>query len=309
MTENKQTQNLTTEQYQFLVKLAARAASGSALLLVVLKLYAWFVTDASAMLASATDSMLDFFASMMNLIILRFALAPADKEHKFGHGKAESLAGLVQSAFVLGSAILLVITGVERLAKPVAISHSEQGIIITIISIVVTLALVVLQKYVIRKTGSVAISADGMHYQSDLMMNLGVLVAIVLANGIWLHADGVFTILVGLYLLWGAGQIIWGSVHHLMDHELPKEEIDQIISIALKYEKALGIHDIRTRQSGQQRFIQFHLELDDNMPLVEAHDIGEAIEHEILEKLAPCEVFIHHDPVSSIGTDVEKITR
>jgi ferrous-iron efflux pump FieF len=309
MTENKQTQNLTTEQYQFLVKLAARAASGSALLLVVLKLYAWFVTDASAMLASATDSMLDFFASMMNLIILRFALAPADKEHKFGHGKAESLAGLVQSAFVLGSAILLVITGVERLAKPVAISHSEQGIIITIISIVVTLALVVLQKYVIRKTGSVAISADGMHYQSDLMMNLGVLVAIVLANGIWLHADGVFTILVGLYLLWGAGQIIWGSVHHLMDHELPKEEIDQIIAIALKNDKALGIHDIRTRQSGQQRFIQFHLELDDNMPLVEAHDIGETIEHEILEKLAPCEVFIHHDPVSSIGTDVEKITR
>jgi ferrous-iron efflux pump FieF len=168
---------------------------------------------------------------------------------------------------------------------------------------------VVLQKYVIRKTGSVAISADGMHYQSDLMMNLGVLVAIVLANGIWLHADGVFTILVGLYLLWGAGQIIWGSVHHLMDHELPKEEIDQIIAIALKNDKALGIHDIRTRQSGQQRFIQFHLELDDNMPLVEAHDIGEAIEHEILEKLAPCEVFIHHDPVSSIGTDVEKITR
>jgi len=308
MTTNKQTTSLTTEQYESLVKLAARAATASALLLVVIKLYAWFVTDASSMLASATDSMLDFFASMMNLIILRFALAPADKEHKFGHGKAESLAGLVQSAFVLGSAILLVITGVDRLAKPVAISHSEQGIIITIISIFITLALVVLQKHVIRKTGSVAISADGMHYQSDLIMNLGVLVAIVLANGIWVHADGVFTILVGLFLLWGAGQIIWNSVHHLMDHELPADEIKQIIAIALKNKKALGVHDIRTRQSGQQRFIQFHLELDDNMPLVEAHDIGEAIEQEILEKLAPCEVFIHHDPVSSIGADVEKIS-
>jgi len=297
----------TTSEYQFWVKLAARAASLSALLLFLLKLYAWFVTDASSMLASATDSLLDLFASTMNLVILQFALAPADKEHKFGHGKAESLAGLVQSAFVLGSALLLVVHGIDRVLNPVQISHSWVGIIITLISIVVTLMLVMLQKWVIRKTASVAIAADGIHYQSDLVLNIGVLVAIILSGGIWLHADGVFTVLVGLYLLWGAGQIIWSSVHHLMDHELPAEEIQQIIDITLSHEQALGIHDLRTRQAGPQRFIQFHLELDDQLPLVVAHDIGETIEREIIALLAPCEVFIHHDPTSTIDPAVERI--
>ncbi len=304
MTDNKV---LSSDEYNFWVKLAAFAASGAALLLVSLKLYAWFATGASSMLASATDSMLDLFASLMNVIILRFALAPADDEHKFGHGKAESLAGLIQAAFVLGSGILLLINGVDRFINPKVIQQSDVGIIVTLIAIVVTLALVVLQKNVIKKTASLAISADSMHYQSDLLLNVGVLIALYLSQGIWLRADGLFTVLVGAYLLWGAGSIIWLSVQHLMDHQLTEEEQQQILAIALKHRKALGIHDLRTRQAGQQRFIQFHLELDDNLPLFEAHAIGEEIESELLEKLAPCEVFIHHDPVSTVGKDVERI--
>ena len=193
------------KDYAYWVRFAAIASTSVALFLVIIKLYAWLVTDSSAMLASTTDSMLDLFASLMNVVILKFALAPADDEHKFGHGKAESLAGLVQAAFVLGSASLLLFHGVDRIIKPQHIVQSEVGIWITIIAIVLTLALVVFQRFVIKQTGSVVISADALHYQSDLFLNLGVLAAIVLSQGYWQQADGVFTILVGLFLMFGAG--------------------------------------------------------------------------------------------------------
>jgi len=295
-----------TSDYNFLVKVAAYSATATALVLVVIKLYAWLVTDASSMLASTTDSMLDLFASIMNVVILRYALAPADDEHRFGHGKAESLAGLVQAAFVMGSALLLFFNGVDRLITPKEIVHSEVGIWVTIIAIVMTLLLVALQKYVILRTKSLAISADALHYQSDLLLNLGVLAALILSQGIWIRADGLFTIAVGAFLLWGAVKIVWLSVHHLMDHELSEQDLEIIKKIVLAHNKAKGLHELRTRQAGPQRFIQFHLELDDNLSLLEAHSIGEAIEHEIEEALAPCEVFIHHDPTSVVQSELLK---
>jgi ferrous-iron efflux pump FieF len=242
----------------------------------------------------------------MNVIILRFALAPADQEHRFGHGKAESLAGLVQAAFVLGSAFLLVVNGVERIISPKVVVHTEVGIWVSIIAIVMTLALVILQKIVIKKTQSLAISADSLHYQSDLLLNFGVLLALVLSQGYWLRADGVFTLLVGGHLIYGAGKIIWLSVHHLMDHELSIDELSQIKKIVLSHEHAHGLHELRTRQAGQQRFIQFHLELDDDLSLLEAHSIGEVIEKEIEQALAPCEVFIHHDPTSVVHAELNE---
>lgn len=286
--------------YNTLVKFAALCASGTALLLVVIKLYAWFITDASSMLASTTDSMLDLFSSIMNVVILRYALAPADEEHKFGHGKAESLAGLVQAAFVMGSALLLIFHGAGRMITPQKIVQSEVGIWVTIIAIVLTLGLVLIQRMVINKTNSVAISADALHYQSDLFLNMGVLLALFLSQDIWLRADGFFTIIVGLFLLWGAGKIVWLSVYHLMDHELTLAEQDKIKDIVNNHEKTLGMHELRTRQSGALRFIQFHLELDESLSLLEAHEIGESIENEIESALSPCEVFIHHDPVSLV---------
>ncbi|MBL4940174.1 MAG: cation diffusion facilitator family transporter [Colwellia sp.] len=300
----KSNQSIQRDDYAYWVKLAAISSSSVALVLVVIKFYAWLVSDSSAMLASTTDSMLDLFASVMNIIILRFALAPADKEHKFGHGKAESLAGLVQAAFVLGSAILLIFNGVERVMNPRIIVHSDIAIGVTIVAIVLTLALVVFQKFVIKRTGSIVINADALHYQSDLFLNLGVLAAIVLSQGIWLQADGAFTIAVALYLLFGAGQIIYQSVYQLMDHELSDEELAQIKSIILAHEHALGLHELRTRKAGAQRFIQFHLELDDNLSLLEAHSIGEDIETDICQALAPCEVFIHHDPSSVVQEEL-----
>ena len=305
MTDNKQSINsaskpLNNNEYAYWVRLAAITSSSVALVLIIIKFYAWLVSDSSAMLASTTDSVLDLFASVMNIVILRFALAPADEEHKFGHGKAESLAGLVQAAFVLGSATLLIFNGVERTLNPRVIVQSNLAIGVTIVAILLTLALVYFQRYVIKRTGSVVISADALHYQSDLLMNFGVLLAIVLSQGIWLQADGVFTIAVALYLLLGAGKIIYQSVYQLMDHEISKEELAQIKSIVLSHERALGIHELRTRQSGPQRFIQFHLELDDDLSLLEAHTISDEIEANICQALAPCEVFIHQDPSSVV---------
>jgi len=309
MSENKPTTSATntsthTEHYAYWVRLAAITSSSVALILVVIKFYAWLVSDSSAMLASTTDSILDLFASIMNIVILRFALAPADDEHKFGHGKAESLAGLVQAAFVLGSAILLIFNGVERVINPRIIVQSNIAIGVTIVAIILTLFLVVFQRYVIKRTGSIVISADALHYQSDLFLNLGVLAAIFLSQGIWLQADGVFTIAVALYLLFGAGQIIYQSVYQLMDHELSEGEVTQIKDIVLSHDHALGLHELRTRQSGAQRFIQFHLELADNLSLLEAHSIGDDIEAEICHALEPCEVFIHHDPSSVVPEEL-----
>ncbi len=298
--------SISSDDYAFWVRLAAILSSSTALVLVVIKIYAWLVTDSSAMLASTTDSVLDLFASIMSIVILRFALAPADKEHSFGHGKAESLAGLVQASFVLGSAILLIFSGVSRVLNPQAIVQSEVAIWVTIIAIALTLMLVAFQRYVIKRTGSIIISGDALHYQSDLLLNLGVLAAIVLSQGYWLQADGVFTILVALYLIVGAGQIIMQSVSQLMDSELSDEELAQIKSCVLAHEQALGIHELRTRQSGAQRFVQFHLELNDDLSLFEAHSIGDQIEAKICKQFAPCEVFIHHDPSSVVNNELKK---
>jgi ferrous-iron efflux pump FieF len=290
--------------YSFWVRVAAFAATGTALLLVVLKLYAWMATDASSMLASATDSMLDLFASLMNVVIIHYALAPADDNHKFGHGKAESLAGLVQAAFVTGSALLLVFHGIDRTLNPQLVLKTDVGIVVTIIAIVMTLLLVVLQRFVIAKTKSVAISADALHYQSDLLLNLGVLAALILSSGYSQYADGLFTCAVGVFLLSGALKIIYLSVHNLMDHELSDDELTEITAIVVAHDSTLGIHELRTRQSGPQRFIQFHLELDDRLSLLEAHSIGETIEKQIEAKFSPCEVFIHHDPSSVVQEEL-----
>jgi ferrous-iron efflux pump FieF len=296
----------STDDYAFWVRLAAICSTSTALILVVIKLYAWLVTDSSAMLASTTDSILDLFVSIMSIVILRFALAPADKEHSFGHGKAESLAGLVQASFVLGSAIILIFSGVSRFLNPQVIVKSEVAIWVTIISIVLTLILVAFQRYVIKRTGSIIISGDSLHYQSDIFLNLGVLAAIILSQGIWLQADGFFTILVALYLVFGAGQIMVQSVSQLMDSKLSDEELTQIKTIVLAHKQAIGIHELRTRQSGVQKFIQFHLELSDDLSLLEAHSIGDEIEAGICSALAPCEVFIHQDPTSVVQNEQSK---
>lgn len=194
---------MSHQHYSRWVTLASMAAVTTATLLILGKLIAWLMTDSSSLLASLTDSFMDISASLINLLAIRYALAPADEEHRFGHGKAESLAGLVQSAFISGSALLLVMHGISSMLNQVPVVRLEAGIWVSVGSIVLTLLLVSFQGFVIRKTNSVAIKADMLHYRSDLLLNGGVLVALVLAGQGWYWADGLFAILIGLFLVWG----------------------------------------------------------------------------------------------------------
>lgn len=287
-----------TSSYDQLVTRAAKAAMLAAGLMIIIKLLAWFYTDSASMLASLTDSLLDISASFINLMAIRYALVPADHEHRFGHGKAESLAGLAQSAFISASAMFLMITGISRLFNTQTVSHAGVGLWVIALSLLLTVALVLYQGYVIKKTHSVAIKADQLHYRSDLLLNVGVLLAIGLAWIGFHWADALFALLIGGYILKGALKIGYDAVQMLLDHQLPDAEQKRIIEACLAVEGVYGLHDMRTRQSGQTRFIQLHIELDDNLTLVEAHSIVVQAEH-ALERLFPCtDIIIHMDPLS-----------
>ncbi|NMP30524.1 cation diffusion facilitator family transporter [Thalassotalea sp. M1531] len=291
-------------QYSFWVKVAARTSFVVAVVLVLIKLYAWFVSGAASMLASATDSLLDLFASGLNLLILIYALKPADKEHRFGHGKAESLAGIAQAAFINGSALLLIFHGIERVLYPVAIEKTDVAVTVTLVSLALTIGLVLLQKVVISKTKSVIVQADSLHYQSDILLNLAVLAALLLSNYLWAQADGLFTILVGAYLCFGTKEIVKQSLDQLLDRELSAEDIAIAQEIIAKHRQVLGFHQLRTRQSGPRKFVQLHLELPNELSLLEAHHIADDIERQISQALSPCEVIIHQDPSAVVAKEL-----
>ncbi|MFM5840587.1 cation efflux pump FieF [Aeromonas rivipollensis] len=289
---------MSHQHYSRWVTLASTAAVVTATLLILGKLIAWLMTDSSSLLASLTDSFMDVSASIINLLAIRYALAPADEEHRFGHGKAESLAGLIQSAFISGSALLLMMHGISSMLNQVPVVRLEAGIWVSAGSILLTLLLVSFQSLVIRKTNSVAIKADMLHYRSDLLLNGGVLVALVLAGQGWYWADGLFAILIGLFLVWGAVQIGYESVQALLDRQLPEEEQARIMALCCAVEGVHGVHDLRTRQSGPTRFVQLHLELDDQLPLVKAHQIADEAELAVRQSFERMEVIIHMDPIS-----------
>lgn len=291
--------------YATLVKAASTASIVVALLLLLSKSFAWLISDSASMLSSVTDSLLDVFASAMNFVILRYSLVPADKDHRFGHGKAESLAGLVQASFILGSCIILLLHGVSRIYEPQPIQHSTVAIGVSVFAIVLTLALVTFQRHVIKQTQSVAIGADHLHYQSDLLLNVGVIVALYFSQVIWLGFDGVFTLIVALYLSIGAIKIVKISINHLMDKTLPDDEIKQIVAIVMSTSGVLGMHELRTRQSGINKFVQCHIELDDQLPLVEAHAITVMVEDKIKENFDNTDVIIHQDPKSVVPEKYE----
>ena len=285
-----------TSDYDFWVKLASRASVVVALILIISKLFAWLYSGSASMLASLADSFADGGASVINFIALRYAIAPADAEHKFGHGKAEPLAALAQSAFILGTAFLLLFYGGERLTGPSGVTNTTIGIWTSIFAIVLTLALVILQRQALKHTNSRVIKADSMHYTSDLLLNAAVLLALFLAQyGFW-WADGLFAVLIALYLGWQSIHLGYDSIHELMDKDLGETVQQQIIAIATKPSEVQGFHDLRTRQSGKTVFVQMHLEFDGNLSLREAHDIADRVERSISAKFEHAEVLIHQDP-------------
>lgn len=280
-----------------LMRLATYASVSVASLLIAAKFAAWTVTGSVSLLSTLIDSLLDVGASLINLLAVRHALQPADREHRFGHGKAESLAGLAQSAFISGSALFLLIEAGERLFNPQAIHRTDLGYAVMGVSIVLTLILVMYQRHVVDRTGSLAIRADSVHYRMDVLVNFSVIVSLLLSQYLgWVYADPLFAIAIAGYIVWGAWEIGYQAYHVLMDRELPDEDRAAIRAIALAHPGVNGMHDLRTRTSGSNMFVQMHLEMDRDIPLIRAHEIAESVMAEI-EKVYPnAEVIIHEDP-------------
>ncbi|NRD75691.1 cation diffusion facilitator family transporter [Shewanella sp. VB17] len=288
---------IQTSQYDFWVKLASRAALVTALTLIIIKMAAWMYSGSASMLASLTDSFADGLASLVNFVAIRYAIVPADHDHRYGHGKAEPLAALAQSAFILGSACLLLFHGSERLINPAPINHAILGIIVSVIAIILTFALVLLQKKAVAVTSSTVIEADALHYKSDLFLNAAVLLALVLAQYGWWWADGLFAILIAIFIGQQALQLGYCSIQSLLDRELGNDVRLKIVAIAEEDPQVRGIHDLRTRASGKTTFIQCHLEIDGSLSLRESHAIAEKTAARIRSAFDHAEVIIHQDPV------------
>ncbi|EKK3977105.1 CDF family cation-efflux transporter FieF [Cronobacter sakazakii] len=286
--------------YGRLVSRAALAATLVATLLLIIKIFAWWYTGSVSILAALVDSLVDIAASLTNLLVVRYSLQPADEEHTFGHGKAESLAALAQSMFISGSALFLFLTGIQHLITPEPMRAPLVGIVVTVAALITTLMLVTFQRWVVRKTRSQAVRADMLHYQSDVMMNGAILVALALS---WygLHrADALFALGIGVWILYSALRMGYEAIQSLLDRALPDDERQAIVDIVAAWPGVQGAHDLRTRQSGPTRFIQLHLEMEDNLPLVQAHLIAEQVEQAILSRFPGSDVIIHQDPCSVV---------
>lgn len=280
-----------------LMRRATYASIATALILVGAKLFAYLMTDSVTVLSTLLDSLLDAAASLVNLLAVRTALVPPDAEHRFGHGKAEPLAALGQSAFIAGSALFLLVEAGNRVVNPAPIQNSGIGLAVMGFSILATMLLVLYQRHVIRRTNSVAIRADAMHYVSDLLVNGAVIVSLLLWRQFgWAVADPIFATGVGIYILFTAWQIARGSLDLLMDRELSDAARERIREIALANPFVRDLHDLRTRSSGQARFIQFHLELDPDMALIKAHAVSDDVEEAIRAEFPGTEIIIHEDP-------------
>ncbi len=292
------------QTYGRLVSRAAIAATAMASALLLIKIFAWWYTGSVSILAALVDSLVDIAASLTNLLVVRYSLQPADDEHTFGHGKAESLAALAQSMFISGSALFL--TSIQNLIKPTPMNDPGVGIGVTVIALICTIILVTFQRWVVRKTQSQAVRADMLHYQSDVMMNGAILIALGLSWYGWHRADALFALGIGIYILYSALRMGYEAVQSLLDRALPDAERQEIIDIVTSWPGVSGAHDLRTRQSGPTRFIQIHLEMEDNLPLVQAHLVAEQVEQAILRRFPGSDVIIHQDPCSVVPTEGKK---
>ncbi|MEH6565076.1 MAG: cation diffusion facilitator family transporter [Halopseudomonas sp.] len=279
-----------------LLKLATRASVAVALLLIALKAGVWLASGSVSLLAGLIDSLMDAAASIINLFAVGYALKPADREHRFGHGKAEALAGLAQAAFITGSAVLVLLQGINRLLHPEPLDGAWAGIAVMLFSILATVGLLALQRHVIKRTGSTAIIADALHYRSDLLLNLSVIAALLLASLGIQRADALFGLGIALFIAFGALQIGRQAVQILMDRELPDAVRAHALQLARSIPGVLDIHDLRTRESGQHWFMQLHLELPAELSLAEAHERGEQVRLAIVAHYPQAEVLVHKDP-------------
>jgi len=282
------------------VRLRSRATYASvavSLVLVVIKFAAWLATGSIAMLSSLVDSMLDIVASVVNVFAIRQALEPADREHRFGHGKAEPLAALGQSAFLAGGAILLVFEAVNRGISPAPIQRADLGIAVIVVSMLLDGALILYQRFVVARTRSLAIGADELHFRSDLVVNAAVLAALIVNRIVDVPIlDPIFGGLIGLWIIYGSTRLLRQSMTQLMDHEMPDADRARIRAIAEAANEVTAVHDLKTRLAGPTAFIQLHLEMDGAMDLLRAHRISDEVEAQLRDAYPNADIIIHQDP-------------
>lgn len=284
-----------------LTRSAAYASIAVALGLVALKLWATWQTGSTAMLGSLADSAFDLIASLVTLLGVWIASQPADDNHRFGHGKAEALAAGFQVMLIAVSATSIAWRGIERLMDGGRTQAAPEGIAVSAIAIFATLGLLGWQRYVIARTRSVAISADHVHYQSDLLLNLAVIAALVLDQYAGLGAaDPLFGIAIALWLVWGAWRTGAEVVDHLMDREWPGEKRQRFVELAARHKELRNLHDLRTRTSGAQDFVQFHVDMPGGMSVAEAHEIIERVEADLQSHFPNMELLIHIDPAGHV---------
>jgi ferrous-iron efflux pump FieF len=276
---------------------AALASVTLALVLLVAKAWAAYVTDSTAMLGSLADTALDVIASLTTLLGVRIAAVPADTDHRFGHGKAEALVALAQVALISVSAVGIAWRAIDRLVNGAQTEAMGVGIIVSVFAIAGTFALLWYQRRVIARTGSVAIKTDNVHYKSDLMLNGAVIAALVLDQALHVAgADALFGIAIALWLMWGAFRASREAVNQLMDREWPEEERQQFLAACAEYPELDGLHDLRTRSSGTVRFVQFHVWVPADWTVQKAHDRLDRVEEKLQERFPGTEILIHVDP-------------
>ncbi len=276
---------------------ATYASVSVAFALIIIKFIAFILTGSVSLLSSLIDSVLDSLASVLNFIAVRHALEPADEEHRFGHGKAEPLAGLGQAAFVMGSSLFLIFEAINRFVHPQMVEHGNIGILVMLLSLFATIALVIYQRHVIKETGSIAIQADSIHYLSDITLNIGVILAIFMSTYLdWTMADPAVAMLIAFYIIYTAWKIVKQSLDQLMDRELSDDDREKIKTIVKEHPEVIDLHDLRTRASGTDIFIQTHLDLKGDMSLNEAHHISEEVEEKLQIAFPNADIIIHQDP-------------
>ncbi len=288
---------LEPEQRAWLLRSATYASVTVALSLVVAKAWAWLATDSVSMLSSLADSLLDTLASVLTFWAVRYSLAPADPEHRFGHGKSEGLAALVQGLIIAASGVFVCREAIERMLEPRPIEQPEIGLLVIIGATLATVLLVGYQRYVGRRTGSVAIGADAMHYTADILVNLSVGAAVILTTWTgWRLMDPLVGLGVAGYILFGAFRMVSQSLDILLDREIPLADRQRVKEIALSNPEVLGLHDMRTRHGGAHYIVQFHLDLPREISLWRSHEILDEVEDQIRSEYPGCEIIIHADP-------------
>lgn len=282
------------------MRLATYASVSVASTLIIMKLIAWWMSDSLSMLSSLTDSFFDVLTSIMNLVALRYALKPADDDHRFGHTRIEDIVGLAQCAFIIASMLIIMLQSFERISNPEPMEHSTLGIIVSVIAMIATSGLVAFQTYVAKRTKSLIVAADRLHYVGDVLFNMGVIVALVLTSvSGWLWADPAMAVVMALAIIYSSKDLGLRAYNNLMDKELPDSEKAKIYAVLEAAKGIQGYHKLKTRYAGSRAFIQMHVEIDGTLIFNEAHDIIDDLEKAIIEQFPGAEVIVHADPLGN----------